>query len=159
MPLCERRSPPAAAVPSLTHGTKFCLRGRLTGGLTKRAFLTSPDRGPGVFLRRLNHSAHHRGQLTVYLRLLGRPVYSIYGPTADTGGLFLQHAPTLYRYKSLEHLLTAEGQGASGRSFPGQARLLPRSVRRLSEDAGYPTRGGEQRCETRFWRWSWQRLS
>ncbi|MFL6289819.1 MAG: DinB family protein [Thermoanaerobaculia bacterium] len=113
----------------------------------------------GVFLRRLNHSAHHRGQLTVYLRLLGRPVYSIYGPTADTGGLFLQHAPTLYRYKSLDHLLTAEGQGASGRSFPGQARLLPRSVRRLSEDAGYPTRGGEQRRETRFWRWSWQRLS
>lgn len=30
-----------------------------------------------------NHLAHHRGQLTVYLRLLGRTVPSIYGPTAD----------------------------------------------------------------------------
>jgi uncharacterized damage-inducible protein DinB len=29
------------------------------------------------------HLAHHRGQLTVYLRLLGVPVPSIYGPTAD----------------------------------------------------------------------------
>lgn len=29
------------------------------------------------------HSAHHRGQLTVYLRLLGAKVPSVYGPTAD----------------------------------------------------------------------------
>lgn len=31
----------------------------------------------------LNHSYHHRGQLTVYLRLLGVPVPPVYGPTAD----------------------------------------------------------------------------
>jgi uncharacterized damage-inducible protein DinB len=31
----------------------------------------------------LNHWAHHRGQLTVYLRLLGAKVPSIYGPSAD----------------------------------------------------------------------------
>ena len=31
----------------------------------------------------LCHAAHHRGQLTVYLRLLGVPVPSIYGPSAD----------------------------------------------------------------------------
>jgi len=31
----------------------------------------------------LNHSYHHRGQLSVYLRLLDVPVPSIYGPTAD----------------------------------------------------------------------------
>ena len=31
----------------------------------------------------LNHLAHHRGQLTVYLRLNDRTVPSIYGPTAD----------------------------------------------------------------------------
>ncbi|GGD59998.1 DinB family protein [Paenibacillus nasutitermitis] len=30
-----------------------------------------------------NHWYHHRGQLTVYLRLLEVPVPSIYGPTAD----------------------------------------------------------------------------
>ena len=29
------------------------------------------------------HLAHHRGQLSVYLRLLGTPLASIYGPTAD----------------------------------------------------------------------------
>ena len=33
----------------------------------------------------LNHSYHHRGQLSVYLRLLGIPVPPIYGPTADEG--------------------------------------------------------------------------
>jgi uncharacterized damage-inducible protein DinB len=31
----------------------------------------------------LNHWAHHRGQLTVYLRLLGAKVPAIYGPSAD----------------------------------------------------------------------------
>ena len=31
----------------------------------------------------LNHSIHHRGQLSVYLRLLNVPVPSIYGPSAD----------------------------------------------------------------------------
>jgi uncharacterized damage-inducible protein DinB len=31
----------------------------------------------------LNHLAHHRGQLTVYLRLNDVPVPSVYGPTAD----------------------------------------------------------------------------
>lgn len=38
-----------------------------------------------IFTRRLNHSAHHRGQLIVYLRLLDIRVPSVYGPTADTG--------------------------------------------------------------------------
>jgi uncharacterized damage-inducible protein DinB len=31
----------------------------------------------------LNHVYHHRGQLSVYLRLLDIPVPSIYGPSAD----------------------------------------------------------------------------
>ena len=31
----------------------------------------------------LNHWYHHRGQLSVYLRFLGVPLPSIYGPTAD----------------------------------------------------------------------------
>ena len=31
----------------------------------------------------LNHWYHHRGQLTVYLRLLDVPVPSVYGPSAD----------------------------------------------------------------------------
>jgi len=33
-----------------------------------------------------NHLAHHRGQLTVYLRLNEVPVPAIYGPTADEAG-------------------------------------------------------------------------
>jgi uncharacterized damage-inducible protein DinB len=36
-----------------------------------------------IILRRLLHSAHHRTQLTVYLRLMDRKVPSTYGPTAD----------------------------------------------------------------------------
>ena len=32
-----------------------------------------------------NHLAHHRGQLTVYLRLNDVPVPAIYGPSADDG--------------------------------------------------------------------------
>jgi uncharacterized damage-inducible protein DinB len=42
--------------------------------------------GPKLALLRtvmLSHSYHHRGQLSVYLRLLNVPVPSIYGPTAD----------------------------------------------------------------------------
>lgn len=36
-----------------------------------------------VITETFNHLAHHRGQLTVYLRLLGEPVPAIYGPSAD----------------------------------------------------------------------------
>lgn len=31
----------------------------------------------------ISHMIHHRGQLTVYLRLLGTPVPGLYGPSAD----------------------------------------------------------------------------
>ncbi|MCU1330286.1 MAG: DinB family protein [Bryobacterales bacterium] len=37
-----------------------------------------------ILWRRVLHSAHHRTQLTVYLRLLGKPVVPVYGPTADS---------------------------------------------------------------------------
>jgi len=33
----------------------------------------------------LNHTIHHRGQLSVYLRLNNVPVPAIYGPSADEG--------------------------------------------------------------------------
>lgn len=36
-----------------------------------------------IFWRRVLHTAHHRTQLTVFLRMLGRDVPSTYGPTAD----------------------------------------------------------------------------
>jgi uncharacterized damage-inducible protein DinB len=31
----------------------------------------------------LNHAVHHRGQLSVYLRLLDVPLPGMYGPSAD----------------------------------------------------------------------------
>lgn len=49
-----------------------------------------------VLTRRIAHSAHHRGQLTIYLRLWGQPLYSTYGPTADTGGLAVNGARVVY---------------------------------------------------------------
>jgi len=36
-----------------------------------------------IFWRRVLHTAHHRTQLTVYLRLMDRPVPAVYGPSAD----------------------------------------------------------------------------
>ncbi len=51
----------------------------MAGGKT---IMTMPK---GAMLRNIlmNHMYHHRGQLTVYLRLLDVPVPSVYGPSAD----------------------------------------------------------------------------
>ena len=46
-----------------------------------RVLMTMPRLA--VMRQNINHLAHHRGQLTVYLRLLDVPIPSIYGPTAD----------------------------------------------------------------------------
>jgi uncharacterized damage-inducible protein DinB len=46
-----------------------------------RVIFTTP-RGETV-RSHLNHLIHHRGQLTVYLRLVDVPLPSVYGPTAD----------------------------------------------------------------------------
>jgi uncharacterized damage-inducible protein DinB len=53
-----------------------------------------------VLVRRIAHTAHHRGQLSTYHRLLGHNLYSIYGPTADTGGLPANGAGVIYRFGS-----------------------------------------------------------
>jgi uncharacterized damage-inducible protein DinB len=71
-----------------------------------------------VLVRRVAHTAHHRGQLTAYLRLLGGELYSTYGPTADTGGLFQNQAPVIYRYPDVRSLLEAEGRGGTGPALP-----------------------------------------
>jgi uncharacterized damage-inducible protein DinB len=62
------------------------------------AFFDVPRSRAWVLTRRFTHSAHHRGQLTVYLRLWGQALYSTYGPTGDTGGLFQNGARVIYRY-------------------------------------------------------------
>ena len=78
-----------------------------------------------VLTRRLTHSAHHRGQLTVYLRLWGEALYSTYGPTADTGGLFQNGAPVIYRYPSVDHLLEAESAGGERPPLPSPGAKSP----------------------------------
>jgi len=75
-------------------------------------FFDVPRSRAWVLTRRIAHSAHHRGQLTTYLRLLGRELYSTYGPTADTGGLFQQNAPVIYRHRTVDELLVAARGGA-----------------------------------------------
>ncbi len=57
-----------------------------------------------VLVRRIAHSAHHRGQLTAYLRALGHDLFSTYGPTADTNGA------VRYQYPDIETLLEDSGR-------------------------------------------------
>jgi len=72
-----------------------------------------------VMVRRIAHSAHHRGQQMAMLRMLGRDLHSNYGPTADTGGLMQNHAPTIYAYDGVEALLAGELAGGKKRALPG----------------------------------------
>lgn len=60
------------------HGQPFDLKnnGQLLYSTTKRESVSQS----------INHMVHHRGQLTVYLRLNDRPVPSVYGPSADDRG-------------------------------------------------------------------------
>lgn len=82
-----------------------------------------------ILVRRLTHSAHHRGQLTMILRSLGRALYSTYGPTADTGGLAQNGARVVYRYASVEDLLEAEAEKGAWPALPGPG-VQPVSERR-----------------------------
>src|SRR6185369_9455303 len=72
-----------------------------------------------VMTRRLTHTSHHRGQQMAMLRMLGRNLHSNYGPTADTGGLMQDHAPTIYAYAGLDVLLDAEARGGAKSYLPG----------------------------------------
>ena len=78
-----------------------------------------------VLTRRLTHSAHHRGQLTVYLRVWGQALYSTYGPTADTGGLFQNQAQVVYRYTSIDELIERERDGGEWPPLPGPGEKSP----------------------------------
>lgn len=74
-----------------------------------------------VMTRRLTHTSHHRGQLMAMLRMLGHELHSNYGPTADTGGLMQNHAPTIYAYPSAAALLKGEAEGGAKAALPGAA--------------------------------------
>jgi len=75
-----------------------------------------------VMTRRMTHTAHHRGQQLALLRVLGRDEYSNYGPTADTGGLMQNHAPTIYPYASLNDLFKGETIGGRKNPLPGPGK-------------------------------------
>jgi uncharacterized damage-inducible protein DinB len=72
-----------------------------------------------VVTRRIAHTAHHRGQQMAMLRMLGHDLHSNYGPTADTGGLMQNHAPTIYAYGDLEGLLGDLERGSGKTKLPG----------------------------------------
>lgn len=75
-----------------------------------------------IMLRRIAHTAHHRGQQVAMLRVLGRDVWSTYGPTADTGGLMQHEAPTEYAYEDEESLLSGEAFGGRKSRLSGTGR-------------------------------------
>ena len=72
-----------------------------------------------VVTRRMTHTAHHRGQQLALLRMLGREAHSNYGPTANTGGLVQNRAPTIYAYPSLDALFEGEAAGGKKSALPG----------------------------------------
>jgi uncharacterized damage-inducible protein DinB len=78
-----------------------------------------------VLTRRIAHTSHHRGQLTAYLRILGKDLYSTYGPSADTGGLPQNNANIIYRYASIDELITEEEKGGKRPALPGPGMKKP----------------------------------
>jgi len=81
-------------------------------------FFDVPRSRAWVMTRRIAHTAQHRGQLMAMLRMLGSDMHSTYGPTADTGGLMQNHAPTIYAYSSLEALMEGEARGGAKSPLP-----------------------------------------
>jgi uncharacterized damage-inducible protein DinB len=72
-----------------------------------------------VMVRRIAHSAHHRGQQLAMLRMLGRELYSNYGPTADTGGLAQNGALVIYPYPDAKALVACEAERGRKPQLPG----------------------------------------
>ena len=91
-------------------------------------FFDVPRSRAWVMTRRLTHTSHHRGQQMAMLRMLGRDLHSNYGPTADTGGLMQNHAPTIYAYASVEALIEGEANGGAKSALPS-----PSSTASVSE--------------------------
>jgi hypothetical protein len=91
-------------------------------------FFDVPRSTAWVMTRRLTHTSHHRGQQMAMLRMLGRALHSNYGPTADTGGLMQNRAPTISAYASLDALLESESVGDAKSPLPGVAGAMGKPV-------------------------------
>ncbi len=72
-----------------------------------------------IVLRRIAHTAHHRAEQGMLLRLLGRENYSVYGPSIDSGCLADRGAVTIYPYADVESLIEGESAGGRKRKLPG----------------------------------------
>ena len=84
--LPDTRTPPAYASRMLELSRarlKFMAGQNQQWWLTVVPFFDVERERIWIFWRRVLHTAHHRTQLTVYLRLLDKRVPSTYGPTAD----------------------------------------------------------------------------
>ncbi len=92
---------------------------------TEVRFFDVPRTRAWVLVRRVAHTAHHRGQQAELLRILNRGVYSTYGPTADTGGLMAHRAPTIYPYRDEAALLAGEAAGGRKTLLPGPGDRPP----------------------------------
>ena len=83
------------------------------------AFFDTTHSRAWIMVRRIAHTAHHRAEQTTLLRLLGRSVHSVYGPSVDTGGLPINHARTIYPYPDVPSLVAGERQGGAKAALPG----------------------------------------
>ena len=83
------------------------------------AFFDTRHSRAWIMVRRIAHTAHHRGEMTTLLRLLGREVHSVYGPSVDTGGLPDNGARTIYAYPDIPSLIEGESKGGSKATLPG----------------------------------------
>ena len=72
-----------------------------------------------ILLRRITHTAHHRAEQGVLLRLLGRVNYSVYGPSIDSGCLAEHGAVTIYPYPDIKSLIEGELAGGRKAKLPG----------------------------------------
>ncbi len=83
------------------------------------AFFDTTHSRAWIMVRRIAHTAHHRAEQTMLLRLLGRAVYSVYGPSVDTGGLPINNAVTIHAYSDIASLLEGEAHGGRKAALPG----------------------------------------
>jgi uncharacterized damage-inducible protein DinB len=83
------------------------------------AFFDTTHSRAWIMVRRIAHTSHHRAEMTTLLRLLGRPVHSVYGPSIDTGGLPANGAPTIYAYPDIASLIEGERNGGRKSPLPG----------------------------------------
>ena len=73
-----------AAKQALNSASEETLKGTFELRRGDTVLMSSPI--DEMISQSINHLVHHRGQLTVYLRLNDIAVPSIYGPSADSGG-------------------------------------------------------------------------